>query len=996
MEPRYTKVILKAKDFEGGAGKSAFAAHEKLSVKLSGLQYGQTSSSRDVVSVAGAGKSGSMIKAEFELDEDFFSTPACSRQHMINLCGMWDHYRFLPGFCDHLYQLMPTIAHFRISVNNTAVFDGQVYYWNYRRWRFWPHLEVAVDEAAFRKGKNVLTFENLTPPFEVKPIASHGQHTSAEKLRELAKLIPPEIPANSTFNLSDLLILTRDMNDLGVLNSPAVVQVGEPFLVEVFATQEHRLECQPTDHIELLSSTTLQPGRNKLFFKITSAGTNIELKVRSKSNASVLSAVITQAVQVPEASKFLLGHILGGHLTAFPVGHQYNHEVELFRDTCQGNLVAWLTEPRKAGDYITADMLPIKDIRESKLKVAFRYYGNIPDKFPDHLPYPQEVRRMVKELGESFYALAPHERSGYMNEAIKQTKSRPEAVAMFSNWMKALMSELHELGDNVTTFVTDPSLLNFIYRREGANLAATEVFPHHLNFSFASMRGIAKMYGDAGWAAINSFECQAWGGLPTLEPMADTIDRYDEKRANLWWLSQYLLYFAGARCIYSESGAFHQVVTRHLHLDDPQLVRFRQTQRELFEFSKVHSLTSLPAAHFAFVHSESDLFCDLYVPFPQYTEASDATWERVRVAYPQLWWRSDILRGLTTTVNARVDFSDTPFGEADVFTLAAPADLLKEYRVLVSVGRHRLSGADADKLSKYVEAGGQVVVNLVDFVGDDGKLIDPKALTKLCGVKANEQNLEKEFLWEIEVVDRDYEPDYAGAHIYCIRGQGAYDGLVLGDIELQKTAKVIIRDKYSRAPFLVQNQLGKGRVWLINVARHHFDRQFQLLANRVVESVFKRVELPLRRIEGEFINHLVYSHGDGQNRFSQVFALNNDWFSEKAVHSAIFEYDTIRFGIDVRRSRVSQFFLLPELVLIPNSDRLRIDAVATPDDKTLCVDLQGLGRTDIKLCTRRVIRSIEICDAAGKLQTLNSELCVGGAELTADLAGVHRLVVRYS
>lgn len=998
MEPQFRKVVLAAKDFSAGAGKSVFASHERFGAEP-GLRGGQTSTAREVVSVAGAGKAGSAVRAEFEVGEDFFSTPTCTREHTFVIRGMWDHCRYLDEHCNQLYQMMPTIGRFRIKINDKVVFDGEVYFWHYRQWRFWPRLELPIDESAFQPGKNVLEFANLTPPFEIKPIASHGQHCTNEELQAQAKLIPPEIPANSTYNLSDLEIQTRDLADLGILNSPEVVPVGEEFLVEVFATQGHELEFEANEYLEPISQAKLQPGRNKLFFTITKAGTNIEIKAGSKSAAGELSVIVSQAVAVESRGEFLLGHILGGHLTVFPVGHDYRQEVELFRDTGQGNLVAWLTEPRKAGDYITADMLPIDDIRQSKLKVVFRYYGNIPDPFPPDMPYPDEVRRMVEELGDAFYALAPHERSGYLNDAIGQTRTRPEAVEKFSKLMKGLMDECHAMGKDVKAFVTDPSLLSFVYRREGADMPAMEAFPLHFGLNMSSLRGVAKTYGDAGWAVINSFECQGWGGLPTLEPMADQVERYDEKRGNLWWLSQYLLYFAGARVIYSESGGFHQVVTRHLSSDDPQIIKFRRTQHELFEFAKVHPFDRQPAADFAYIHSEDDVFSDLYVPLPKYTEASDATWERVRVAFPKLWWRNDMLRGLTTTVNARIDFADSPFGEVDILTLRAKLDVLGQYGVLVLVGRHKLTAEDVDVLYAYVAAGGQVIVNLVDFVDEPGKLTSGQALTKLCGVKANEDDLEKGFLWEIEVVDRQFDRDYDGVHIHCIRGFGAYDGLVLGDVEPEGSATVIIRDKYTQTPFLIRNQIGKGQVWFLNMAQHHANRQFQLLANSVVESVFNRTELVLRRVEGEYINHIMYlhsaGHGKGKDEFYQVFTLNNDWFTEKAVHSAVFVYDQIKFGIDVRRNRVTQFFLLPGMVLLPDSDRFRIDGVRRADSKTMEIELQGIGETAIKLCTRRTIQGIEISGADGSRETINRELCAGGAEFTVSLNGVHRLRVEF-
>ena len=341
-EPRFRKICLKAKDFDGGIGHEVFVAHERLSPG-DGLRYGQTSSPKETVAVGGDGSKASQVRTGFELDESFFSSQRCRRQHWLWITGMWEHYRFLSHEFVYLDSTMPTCGHFRIVVNDTVVLDDKVFFWNYRHWRFWPWFELPVAESAFGLGANSVLFENLTRPFaegipqQIRQFFPSGFHDADPDARsESAVLdIPDEIGRNTVFNLSEIQIVTRDFSDLQVLSTPEVVKVGQPFLVEVFATREHTLKLGLDKSVKLLSSKRLKPGRNQLFFQVTEPCGNTVITAKSKDTGDSLSSSIRQAVSSPDG-QFLLGHTIGGHLTAFPLRHNYKTAIELFSDTNQG------------------------------------------------------------------------------------------------------------------------------------------------------------------------------------------------------------------------------------------------------------------------------------------------------------------------------------------------------------------------------------------------------------------------------------------------------------------------------------------------------------------------------------------------------------------------------------------------------------------------------------------------------------------------------------
>lgn len=932
MEPLWHQVDLCSENFTGGSGRQVFQAHERL-LPLDGLKGGQSSSPKHVLTLGGPTSQGNSVQTTFELDEDLLPGKDQSTQVILRIRGMWDHMRNLGLEFGHLFKKMPTFGWFKATINDETVLDNRVYFWNYRQWRFWPCIEFPIEPKVLRPGLNRLTLMNQTEPFF---------QNIPKEYRTLGMDITPgavsgEICDNVDYHLSDVQLLVRQLDDLEVLNGPDIVRCNEPFRIEIHATRPHDLNIVLPPNVECRSVPSLTPGRNTLWFKIIRPGIDVQIQGISRSTGKRFSFQCRQAVETSEQTPFLLGHILGGHLTTFVIPHHYRFWVDLFRDSGQGNLVVWLTEPRKNAEWITADQLPIDDILRNDLKVAFRYYGN----FPPGNDYPDRLSRTIDDLGPSFVGLAPHEVGSTMSFAMKQTDTRSEAMDFFSKRVQSLLADLRSTAPKGRIWLTDPSLYANIYRRLGFDDVGLELFPLQCNLNIAATRGTAKTYGDRGWTAINSFECQAYGGLDMCEPMADLDVRYDEKRANLWWLSQFHLYLSGARMIYSESGSFHQVVTRHLDFNDPRCSLFRQAQKDLWEFAQFQSLTDQPRAGCAFVKSEYDLFSDTYTPTLEKTQPSDYTWERVRVVWPQLRWFNERLRALTVSINDRKDYSDTPFGEADIVTLTADDVVLDQYKVLILVGQHSVTREEADQLERYVRRGGQVVLSLADF---DSR----ESLSHLTGCRRSLPT-EANFLWEIEVADPAFATDFASIQWPCHLSRSLCDSTVMGALEPEDTSQVILRDRFTHRPFLIHRKLGQGTVWLLNVADYPVNREYQLVANRIVHKVLERTLSPVRLHRGQSVNHFLYTHPQNNATFHHLFVLNNDWYSPVDRHKADFIFDDISFPVITRRNTVSQAFLFPNLVIVPNSKWVRVDSYHDPAPGTRLVELQGRGKVAMSL-----------------------------------------------
>ena len=983
MEPTYERLIIPAGRFAGGIGHKTFRSHERLAPGP-GLACGQTSPARDVISVAGRGGQGSSASAEFDVPPAMLPGDRSDAETMLRIGGMWDFQAALDERFVQLGRQMPTFGYFRILLNDRVVFDGPVYYWNVRQWRFWPSVELPISADAIKPGCNTIVFENHTPPFDQGVPDEILRYLPADQI-EKAAAVPADIRQNTTFNLSDVQILCRHLADLQLLNAPTVVRVGERFLVEVYCRGRHDLDRELDPRLELLGEPRLASGRNKLFFRIGEPAADIRGRLISRQTGAACELEIRHAVASDDADELLLGHILGGHLTAFAVGHHYRHLVEQFRDAQQGNLVAWLASTAKTCDVITADCLPIQDIRQSGLKVLFRYYGG----YGEGHPYPPEMARMIEELGGSFRGFGSHETGGGMGGFIAEAATAAEGMARFKDSVRDSLADLRSAAAGRPVWTTDPSLYADIYRELGASLVGLELFPMQINLNIASVRGTCRAFGHAGWVNINSFECQAYGGLAMPEPMADLDPDFDRKRDVLWWLSLFHSYLAGCRIMYSESGAFCQTVGRHRDSDAPEPVAMRDSQRELFEFSRLHGLSRQPRAEVAYLKPPDEPFADSY--YPGYGRPyHDLSWSRFRAVFPNLFWMTDSLRHLTTTVNDRRDYADAPYGEVDLITPEIPAEALGQYKATVLVGRHAMPADHADRLAAYVQGGGQLVLAASDLWDPAAKTVHAEALQKLCGAALGEP-AEAGFLWEIETLDPEFRHDFERFEMPCHIGTGAYWATTLGRLEGVRPDEVLVRDATTHLPLLVRRRIGDGCVWLINVVNHPTSREYHLLVERIVRAVLDRLDRPLRLIDGRCIHYFVYG-GDGSPApIERVFVVNTDWFSAESDRRARFAWQDVEFSLKVARKQVVQAWCAGGMVVLPESAEVRIDSCRRLDGRALELAIQGAGAVQLSIAGPGDVSRAVLTGGDGRVEPVRVDRCGDVPRLALSLRGAHRL-----
>ncbi|MCK5845166.1 MAG: hypothetical protein KAG97_10695, partial [Victivallales bacterium] len=566
--------------------------------------------------------------------------------------GMWDAYKDVPIDMINCSKTMDTSGFFRIEVNGKEVFNGRAVFWNYRRWRFWPTVEIRFPMEILRDGRNSFRILNLTKRFN--------------NLDESAK-------------------------------------IADDFLANV---------------------------------KYQVSGVRLVLSERK---------VPKNVAELPPDT--FLGHIVGGHEIVHFDDEDYSHVIDLFTASRQGNLLVFMMNPGKSGFDIDLDLIDTDAIKRKDLKVALRYYGNnAPASIPED-EYAAKLKRFTERLGDAFVGFGPHEQHGTMNAILAENPS----VVDVSFYRKAYLScfaeklsSIREIRGDVPIWDTDPSFYSHFHMAAGADLPAVELCVNNVSLDIASARGTAKAYGLNNWAAINSFECQAWGGLNMLDAKASEIADFELKRSSLWWLTQYLLYLGGARTIYSESGVFEHSVTLQKAFDDLHLVDLRTTQTEFVEFARVQRLQGQPLAEVAYLQGGYDIYKGDAFSNAAHSALGNSlySWKSLEVCYPDVNRAiPQIENNLPAIVNAKLNtVSSTPYGQADIFPVDVASEIPKEYKILILTGWHTMTETLLEKLVAYVENGGSLSILLPHLTtttlkSECYKKINREFARKLCGVE---------------------------------------------------------------------------------------------------------------------------------------------------------------------------------------------------------------------------------------------------------------------
>jgi len=291
-------------------------------------------------------------------------------------------------------------------------------------------------------------------------------------------------------------------------------------------------------------------------------------------------------------------------------------------------------------------------------------------------------------------------------------------------------------------------------------------------------------------------------------------------------------------------------------------------------------------------------------------------------------------------------FAGTPHGQVDLVPITADTRKLSAYKLLVLPGWNTMTEDVHQNLLTYVKAGGHLV---------------------LCAAQCTE-HVTRDFLLE----KRDFR-FFRGGDLRELAGVrlGAPEGIINSisfpndkinacpDLPGLKTelcgAEALAVDQSGR-PVLVENKVGKGRVWMLTVGEYWghpaLDEFRRELGKRLVA---EHSQTPYLSGQSTDVDFHCFRAGDVQ----RVVLLNTDWTSAGNSKAVTFHSTAAEIPLKVREGRLTQ-------VLLQNDFAVAFETLPAIVDELRCEQngatfrAGGAGVAEVRICTPRKLKSIRV------------------------------------
>jgi len=298
-------------------------------------------------------------------------------------------------------------------------------------------------------------------------------------------------------------------------------------------------------------------------------------------------------------------------------------------------------------------------------------------------------------------------------------------------------------------------------------------------------------------------------------------------------------------------------------------------------------------------------------------------------------------------------FTGTPYGPADIVPVEADLETLSKYPTLVFLGWNTADADQVERLHKYVEAGGHLILALPHISTEVRRKQLPRPLTgpqvrqllglEIRGLKTSSGN------W---VAQNAAE----GNMVTAPRG----GKVQLGDVILDGATPRIIDE--SGTPVVVEHKIGKGQVTFVNVAAYPGDAALEGLYRELLREAGERVIVEQRAgvwaRGSEDISFAVYDWdpAPGQPPTSTVYLLNVNWWSDDTtLPAAHLLWKDADVPLALARGKIHVVTLAGDWGIWTQDNDTDV-AGLRPESRGVEVTLQGQGKTKLHVLYRPAAR----------------------------------------
>lgn len=336
----------------------------------------------------------------------------------------------------------------------------------------------------------------------------------------------------------------------------------------------------------------------------------------------------------------------------------------------------------------------------------------------------REISSLYDEMVDDLFAFAysedPEHSSSMWNVSDDQKFVNGVMCNGYSRSMDWSYSELRErsiaamrkLRRESDTRHTGPSAMFKYMADAGFTQLGAETMYNTMEPLMGFLRGVAK---DRGMPTYGVHHAVQWSTTPHNTPA-----RYRRYR-----LALYASYLLGATDINTEEGLWHmEEYFEHHHRFGEACSAHLEQQRDFYRYVSSHTRSGRLYSPLALIHGRDD-----GVTFfgkdrtwgrrnlPQ--SPADDSWDLLKVIYPMSRPVDRMYIHNCPDDEPQGYHSGTPYGNIDAVPMEGKYSTLKDHRTLVFLGYNRYEADDAEKLMRYVNEGGRILLTRAHLTTSD-------------------------------------------------------------------------------------------------------------------------------------------------------------------------------------------------------------------------------------------------------------------------------------
>ena len=268
----------------------------------------------------------------------------------------------------------------------------------------------------------------------------------------------------------------------------------------------------------------------------------------------------------------------------------------------------------------------------------------------------------------------------------------PYAVKDMSDGARRFVENLAYSRGESTRHTGPSTSFRYLYQAGYEWLGAEQMYgPEELIMS--SLRGTSRAYGKDNFGSLHAVQ---WGSFPFTDP----------KHALRFHMSLAVSYMHGAKHINTEEGLWTDEYANDYFTEAGK--RHMYAQHQIFDYIETHTRRGKLNPKIAVFHGRNDAWKSFgrQTPWSQkgdkwtFNEAMQS-FDLLKVFYPE-----HIIDGC----GPEGWFTSTPYGPIDLLPIEANQDILDSYKVLIFLGWNTYNTKDFERIAKFVEKGGTLLL----------------------------------------------------------------------------------------------------------------------------------------------------------------------------------------------------------------------------------------------------------------------------------------------